>query len=188
MLKRCIMIALAVLTVVLPSCSAETVGGVAVPDTLTAGNVPLVLNGVGLRQRFFMKIYAGALYLEKKSSDARKIIAAEAPMAIRMHFIHDGVPSRKLIEAWNEGFENSTRGDTAALASQIEKFNACFTEAARAGDVYDIIYSPGQGIRVYKKNQLRGAIQGTAFKKALFGIWLGEKPADQNLKEDMLGK
>jgi len=25
------------------------------------------------------------------------------------------------------------------------------------------------------------------FKKALFGIWLGEEPADENLKQGMLG-
>jgi len=188
MLKRYMMIALTALTVFLPLCSAETIGGATIPDTLTAGNIPLVLNGVGLRKKFFMKIYAGALYLEEKSSDAQKIISAEAPMAIRMHFIHDGVPSRKLIETWNEGFEKSTGGNTAPIAAEIEKFNACFTEEARTGDVYDIIYSPGQGIRVYKKNQLRGAIQGAAFKKALFTIWLGGNPADKDLKEGMLGK
>ncbi len=169
--------------------SAETaIGGVAVPDTLTAGNTPLVLNGVGLRKKFFMKIYAGALYLPAKSQDAPEIIAAEEPMAIRMHFIYDGVSSEKLIETWNEGFEKSTGGNTAPIAPQIAKFNACFTGDAKSGDIYDIIYTPGQGVRVYRKNQLRGAIEGMAFKKALFGIWLGDKPADDDLKAGMLGK
>lgn len=175
--------------IMFPSLSyAEKIGGVDIPDSLTAGNVPLVLNGAGLRKKFFMKIYAGALYLQQKSDEARKIIDAEEPMAIRMHFIYDGVSSQKLIETWNEGFANSTGGNPGPITPQIEKFNACFTEDAKAGDVYDIMYTPGQGVRIYIKNQLRGAIQGVAFKKALFAIWLGEKPADEGLKEGMLGK
>ena len=33
-----------------------------------------------------------------------------------------------------------------------------------------------------------GTIRGLDFKKALFAIWLGEKPADNSLKQGMLGK
>lgn len=187
MLRRMVIIGWAAL-VMFPILSlAVDIGGVTIPESLTAGNVPLVLNGAGLREKFFVKVYAGALYLQEKSRDPRRIIEAEEPMAIRMHFIHDGVSSKKLIDTWNEGFHRSTGGNTAPIASQIEKFNACFSEDASAGDIYDIIYTPAQGMRIYKKNQLRGAIQGSSFKKSLFSIWLGEEPADKNLKEGMLG-
>ena len=80
MLKRLFMILWAALLMFAAPGSAEEVGGVAIPDSLTAGNVPLVLNGAGLRKKLFIKIYAGALYLQEKSQDPRKIIAAEAPM------------------------------------------------------------------------------------------------------------
>ena len=187
MLRRLMMIGW-ITVMMCPALSyAEKIGGVDIPDSLTAGNTPLVLNGAGLRKKFFMNIYAGALYLHEKSHDARKIIEAEEPMAIRMHFIYDGVSRKKLIDTWNEGFDNGTDGKTAPIAPQLEKFNACFTEDAKAGDVYDFIYTPSQGVRVYKKKELRGAIQGIAFKKALFAIWLGENPADEDLKEGMLG-
>lgn len=176
------------LAVFAPLSFAVEIGGVTLPGSLTAGNVPLVLNGAGVREKFFVKVYAGALYLQKKSADARGVIQAEEPMAIRMHFIHDKVSSRKLIDTWNEGFQRSTAGNTASIAPQIEKFNACFAEDARAGDIFDLIYTPGQGVRVYKKNQLMGAILGSDFKQSLFAIWLGEKPADQGLKEGMLGQ
>ncbi|MGB0368446.1 MAG: chalcone isomerase family protein, partial [Flavobacteriales bacterium] len=56
------------------------------------------------------------------------------------------------------------------------------------GNVFDIIYVPGTGVESYKNGQLEGTIEGMDFKKALFGIWLGEKPADGDLKEAMLGK
>ena len=33
----------------------------------------------------------------------------------------------------------------------------------------------------------KGVIEGYDFKKALFGIWLGDNPADEGLKEGLLG-
>ena len=39
----------------------------------------------------------------------------------------------------------------------------------------------------YKNGKKRGVIEGLAFKQALFGIWLGGVPADDSLKEEMLG-
>ncbi|MEA3471658.1 MAG: chalcone isomerase family protein [Thermodesulfobacteriota bacterium] len=30
--------------------------------------------------------------------------------------------------------------------------------------------------------------KGLEFKKALFGIWLGDKPAQRSLKKEMLGR
>ena len=39
-----------------------------------------------------------------------------------------------------------------------------------------------------KTDKKGGLIKGPLnFKQALFGIWLGGKPADSSLKEDMLG-
>jgi hypothetical protein len=32
-----------------------------------------------------------------------------------------------------------------------------------------------------------GTIPGLPFKRALFAIWLGDKPADRSLKQAMLG-
>ena len=186
MVKRWMLLFL-VVVLLSPAAVAMEIGGVVLPDTLVAGSQDLVLNGAGLRTKLFVKVYAGGLYLRQKSGDAASIVAADEPMAIRMHFIHDGVSSQKLIETWNEGFANATGGATAPLQSEIDQFNGFFSQEAKAGDVYDIIYTPEQGVRVYAKGQLKGLIQGLPFKQAVFAIWLGEKPADKSLKAGMLG-
>ena len=67
-------------------------------------------------------------------------------------------------------------------------FNAYFSQKAEKNDIYDIIYIPEQGVSVYIKGELKGTIKGLDFKKAVFSIWLGEKPADSNLKKKMLGE
>ncbi|MCB1044576.1 MAG: chalcone isomerase family protein [Acidobacteria bacterium] len=162
------------------------IGGVTLPDKMTVGDASLVLNGAGLRKKLFIKVYAGGLYLQAKSSDQNKVIKADEPMAVRLHFIYDGVSSEKLTEAWNEGFKNATGGKTAAIQAKIDTFNGMFSQTANKGDVYDVIYEPGKGTSVLVNGVSKGTVEGLEFKQAVFGIWLCDKPADSGLKEGML--
>ncbi len=186
-MKRLMVITLAVLMMTSLATAAQ-IGKVTLPDSLMAGNDTLLLNGAGFRKKLFIKVYAGGLYLMKKNNDPKKIIGADEPMAIRMHFIYDGVSSKKLIDGWNEGFVKGTGGNIAPIKTEIDQFNSFFSEEAKKNDIYDIIYVPGQGVSVYMKGALKGTIKGIDFKRAVFSIWLGEKPADAKLKKWMLGK
>lgn len=186
-MKRLLVITLAAL-MVSPAVFAAQIGTVTLPDSLTAGSDTLLLNGAGFRKKLFIKVYVGGLYLKQKSADAASIIGADAPMAIRMHFVYDGVSSQKLIDGWNEGFANATGGNITPITTEIGQFNAFFKEEAKKNDIYDMVYLPGEGVRVSIKGKVVGTVKGLDFKKALFGIWLGEKPADGKLKNGMLGQ
>jgi len=186
MTKKLLLVTLAILMVTSLAVAKE-IGGAKLPDSLMAGETKLLLNGAGLRKKLFIKVYAGGLYLTKYATDPQKVIEADEPMAIRMHFIYDGVSGKKLVDGWNEGFDKATGGDTSSIKKGIDLFNSFFTDEAKKNDVYDIIYIPGQGVQVFMKGKLRGTVEGLDFKKALFAIWLGKKPADKGLKKGMLG-
>lgn len=171
-----------------PAAVAMQVGEVTLPDSLTAGTDELILNGAGFRKKLFVKVYAAGLYLKEKQTDPQKILDADTPMAIRMHFVHSEVSGKKLVDAWNEGFVNGTGGNIAPIKTEIDTFNAFFFQEAKKNDIYDIVYIPEQGVGVYIKGELKGTIKGLDFKKAVFSIWLGEKPADSTLKRKMLGE
>jgi hypothetical protein len=189
MMVRRVFVAVVSLLLVASFATAKEIGGVNLPDSLMAGKTKVILNGAGLRKAMvFVKVYAGGLYLVKKNTDPGKIIAADEPMAVRMHFIRDGVSNETLINAWNEGFTKATAGNIAPIKKEIDTFNAFFTEEAKKDDIYDIIYIPEEGVKVYMKGVLKGSIKGLDFKKALFAIWLGKDPADSKLKKGMLGK
>ncbi len=183
------LVTLAVAAILLSTTAfAVKIGGVNLPDTLKAGESTLVLNGAGLRKKLWIKVYAGGLYLSHKSNDQNQIINADEPMAVRMHFIHDGIAPKKLIDAWDEGFEAATNDNVAPIQMQIDKFNATFNVEVHEGDVYDLIYVPQEGVSVYFNGKKMDTIAGLAFKKALFGIWLCDDPADSGLKEGMLNQ
>ena len=184
---RSILAVLAAVVMIASPASAEKLAGVELAGAIQANGVKLVLNGAGIRSKAFFKLYVGGLYLEEKSQDPGGIMAADSPMAIRLHIVSGLVSQEKMLAATDEGFKNSTGGNTAPIAERIARYNACFSEEIEEDDVYDMLYIPGEGVRVLRNRELKGTIEGLDFKRALFGIWLSDQPADEDLKEGMLG-
>ncbi|MCA1966623.1 MAG: chalcone isomerase family protein [Flavobacterium sp.] len=166
----------------------NTVAGVKVDAKMSLEGQSLVLNGAGTRVKMFMDMYVGALYLEKKSTNASEIMNSKEGAAIKLNIVSGLITSDKMISAINEGFENATGKKTAPLKAKIDKFKGFFKEEIKKGDVFIIINVPNEGVVVYKNGVKKGSIDGHDFKKALFGIWLCDKPADKDLKDEMLGK
>jgi hypothetical protein len=163
---------------------AETV----MPDTFTAGEDTLVLNGQGTRTKFFLTMYRAALYLPEKSDRAERIVQDDRPMAIRLIMESSLITSEKMEKATLEGFEKSTGGKTEPVAEEINRFLSVFREEIKENDVYDMVYSPASGVRVVKNGDEREVINGLAFKQALFGIWLSPDPVQESLKKELLGE
>ena len=172
------------------SVNAQTkVAGYAMPNTVLANGIVLKMNGGGMREKLFFNLYVGVLYLETKSSDANGIIAADKPMAIKLRITSGMIDKDNMEEAVREGFTKSTNGNEAALKKDVDNLiNKAFGDEIVKGDVFDFIYVPGKGTIIAKNNKLLVNIKGLAFKKALFGIWLCDQPADSDLKVKMLGK
>lgn len=186
---RILFASIVALMMAIPSEAQVTINGVTLPATLKAGDETISLNGGGIRKKLFFKLYVGGLYLAKKSSDANTIISADEAMAVKLQITSGMISSENMSEAITEGFENSTNGNTAPLKSKITEFvNTFKKEEIVEGNVFDVIYVPGVGVQSYKNGKLQGTIEGMDFKKALFGIWLCDKPADEDLKAAMLGK
>ena len=163
----------------------KTINGVKFPLTEKIGKNELVLNGGGLREKYWMDLYVAALYLEVKTTDASKVIYGTEEMAIHIKIISSSVTRERFLESVNEGFANAT---SKASAEDKKKFIGFFSDEFKIGDVIHFDYTPDKGLKVTKNGVVKGTIPGYDFKKALFGIWLGNNPADDDLKAGMLGK
>ncbi len=186
--RKLLAVSLAVLLLGPTLIAGTDVGGKKLPDSITIGEHKLVFNGAGLRKKLFIKVYAGALYLNAKSKNRAAVLAADEAMAVRMHFIYNGVGPDKLTEAWNEGFDAALGANKASQQKHIDAFNKLFTAEAKTDDIYEIAYLPGKGVQVIVNGKVIGTVNGgLEFKKAVFGIWLGEKSALKDLGDAMLG-
>jgi hypothetical protein len=179
-----------VLTLIImsPASNAKEIEGINMPESLEVAKSKLILNGAGVRSKFFMDLYVGGLYLQDKSNNPKEIMEGDEPMAIRLHIISSLITSKKMENATREGFENATKGNEGPIKSQIEEFISVFKEKIEKNDIFELIYLPAKGLEVYKNGEFKSRIEGLAFKQALFGIWLCDKPAQKSLKEEMLGK
>jgi hypothetical protein len=131
-------------------------------------------------------MYVAGLYLDQKNKDANSIIAANKPMSLKIHVVSSLISSAKMKEAVTEGFQKSTKGKTEPLKEKIAQFTNAFSEEIKPGDIYDIVYN-NESVQILKNNKSKAEISGLDFKKAVFGIWLCDSPADADLKTALLG-
>jgi hypothetical protein len=168
------------------SFSQTRVAGVELPNQIIVADQKLQLEGAGTRVKLWMDMYAMGLYLTQDMTDAKKIISIDESMGIRLEIISGLITSEKMESATREGFKNATNGEMENIKQEIDDFISVFQNNIEKKDVFEFIYSPATGTMVYKNGELKQSIPGLSFKQALFGIWLCNKPADNNLKEKLL--
>jgi hypothetical protein len=166
---------------------AREVAGVDLPEQVTLAGQTLVLNGAGVREKFFFDIYVAALYLQQKERDAGKILAQDRPWRMVMHFLYRKVDREKLANGWEEGF--SANLDAAwldRLRARLDHFESLFP-TMRRGEEIVLDYEPGKGVLVNIEGKEKGVIGGGDFARALLGVWLGREPVTEELKTALLG-
>ncbi len=169
--------------------SQTKIAGIVMPNIMKVGDQYLKLNGGGVREKMFMDLYIGCLYLKEKTTSASHVIDANELMGMKLRIISGMVDNDNFEEALREGFEKSTGDNISPIETRMEKLiDVGFEEDIETGDIYDIVYKPKKGCTLTKNGDFVVTIKGLDFKKALFGIWFCEDPADESLKDDMLGK
>jgi hypothetical protein len=172
------------------AASAAACRGVNFPETIEVHGTALALNGLGIRKATFLKInvYVAALYVprELRAADAHALIASPGPMELVLHFVR-GVGARDIRKAFEEGFAAQGGGHVpAAIAAQVAMLNG-WMQDMRSGEPLTFVRIPGSGIEVELDGRTLGAISGEDFARALFAIWLGDRPPNPELKAGLLG-
>ena len=186
MRKFALLLGVVVLVVAsLSNVRAAELAGVTLPETVQVGGKNLVLNGLGLRKKFIVKVYVAGLYLEQKSSDANAILKAEALKRIVMHFLH-GVSKNQLADAFDESFSNNAADARKTVKTDIERMLGAL-EPVKEGDQMVFTYVPGEGTTLAINGKEKLTIASPAFGPVLLSVWLGPKPPNADLKKGMLG-
>ncbi len=176
------------LTISVPLAHADVeVKGVSVPEEVTFSGHTMVLNGVGVRTRFFVDAYVAALYLPEVSSDPDGILASGSPLDIRVTIISDMVTGDRFAESAMDGFVRSTHGDLGPIRPQVDTMIKTFRNSLDVGDVFDLVYNPDAGTEIYRNGELQEVVEGLDFRSAMAGIWLSEDPVQTSLRDQMLG-
>jgi hypothetical protein len=192
MLARTLLVSLALYAAVLPAHAVE-VEGVHIDERVyIAQGVPqLLLNGVGVRRKLVVaKVYVAALYLTAKQASAQAVLADPGAKRLALHVLQEEVDADDLIAALHDGLiANNQPPDLAPLEARIRDLAAMMRAMGRINQGGSVLldYLPGIGTRITVNGVARITIPGEDFNRALLRIWLGERPVDGRLKQELLG-
>jgi Chalcone isomerase-like len=168
---------------------AVEISGVKLEDKLQLDTHQLVLSGAGIRAKFFVHVYAAALYLGEKAHTAEAVLADSGAKRMSFHLMRD-VSGRQVLDGINEAIlPNSSEEEMKALESRLYAFEKIFTSVPeiKKGETVNLDYIPGLGTRVTVNGADKGHIAGEDFYRALLKIWVGRKPVQASLKKHLLG-
>ena len=165
--------------------SAVLVSGVDLPDTVNAEGKTLKLNGAGLRKKAIFKVYVGALYVENPTHDAAALLSSNQIKSMRLRMMRS-VKGKQIGESIEEGFARNSKAQLDKLKDRLAKFTAMVPDVEEGDDIV-MTWVPDQGTRVSVRGTDRGVIEGRDFADALFAVWLGPDPVQDDLKKALVG-
>jgi Chalcone isomerase-like len=165
--------------------------GVKYERTAQIGNVPLQLQGAGIRYKVFFKVYTAGLYLTTKAGTTEAVLAAPGPKRMHIVMLRD-IDANELGKLFTKGMEqNSPREEFSKSINGVLRMSDLFSAKKKLakGEYFTVDWLPGSGTVVTVDG---GAptepIKEPEFFNALMKIWLGNSPADWQLKDALLGK
>jgi hypothetical protein len=154
------------------------------------------LLGVGLRTRTLLKVkvYAIGLYVADSalagplaafkgrtgSPDfAKAIVDGDFPKEVRLRITRD-LSSEQIQGAMREALAK-------ADPKHLETFVSYFP-AVKSGDLIVLSHATGGTLETVMVGQAKPPIADAAFARAVFGVWLGEKPIQADIKKDLVSR
>jgi hypothetical protein len=189
-MRRLLLVPLVLACVLATPARAEKIAGVDYPATYSVAGQPLVLNGAGIRYRFVVKVYTAGLYLAAPARSTEDVLGQPGPKRLHIVMLRD-IDGNTLGKLFTRGMEdNSTRAQFAKAIAGTLRLAEMFAAKKQLaeGEHFSVEWLPDRGTQVYVNGKAQGApIKEPEFFAALMRIWLGPKPADEALKQQLLG-
>ncbi len=116
-----------------------------------------MLNGVGVRRRFFVPVYVAALYVPARSSDAETLLSQRGPRRMSMKFVRE-VEAELFMTSLDVGMrKHYTPEQLAGWKDQWQTLTRVISTMvlARRADNVTWDYTPDEGARVMQNSVAR---------------------------------
>ena len=171
---------------------AAELDGVKLEDQVRVDGQPLQLNGMGLRTRYFFKVYVAGLYLPHKAGTADAAIEAAGAKRIVLVMRREA-SADEFCASIDAGLRaNNSEAQLEQVKVQTEALYGMIRAKAHAHTGMEIVldYAPSSGATTLYADDapLGPPMPGEDFFRALLRIWLGAHPVQTDLKESLLGQ
>ena len=157
------------------------------PERLRIGNRQLVLNGSGLCEWGFLGIdlYHGALYVERASTDAAELLAAEGVSVIHLQFVRS-LSKAQLGKAYTAAVRANAGDRMSEFQSAVDQLCSLLGDVAD-GQSWTFTVQPDSGVRLQFCGRYAGEVEDSAFARLFLRLYLGNQPPTEALKQALLG-
>jgi len=150
------------------------------------------LLGTGLRTKTMLKVkvYAIGLYIADSGISGqlkgkagtpelyRELVSGDFKKHVVMKFVRD-VSTSQIRDAFRESLKDA--------GPRTEEWLTNFNDI-RSGQEIVIAWVPGTGLTTKVAGADKPVVNDKAFASAVFGIWLGEKPVQEDVKKDLVSR
>lgn len=154
------------------------------------------LLGVGLRTKTFLKVkvYAVGLYVADEALKGPlaafkgktespgfygELVNGDFDKQVTLKFVRD-VDQKAIQEAWSEALAGADK-------ASLDTFLSYFPDV-KTGQEYVLRWGKGGVLETNMAGQAKPPINNKAFAARVFGIWLGEKPLQADIKKDLVAR
>jgi hypothetical protein len=154
----------------------------------TVAGKTLKLNGVALRTKFFIKVYAAGFYLENPTSDPEEAIDSEQVKQFYLHYLTSKATAKKLQEGFKEAIIEANPPELVAqYQKEIDLYASWLDQDMAPGATSIATYVPGKGLTLVFKGREQGTIESPEFARMYFRYNLGPK-ADKKMRKGFMGE
>ncbi|MCK6555526.1 DUF2878 family protein [Candidatus Binatia bacterium] len=180
-----VMSAMLIAALVAPAGAATEIEGVRFAPQVRAADVNMQLSCVGLlRYKRFIKAYVAALYVDERT--APEEVLRDIPKRLELSYFW-GIGAADFGKAGDQILAQNVDAETLAkLRPRLDTINSWYRDV-KPGDRYSLTYVPGVGTELALNGDPIGVVEGADFAAAYFRIWLGDRPIDASLRDQLLG-
>lgn len=172
----------------LASAGDMKIADVNFPGEKVVDGKTLQLNGVALKTKFFIKVFAGGFYLENPTKEAAEAIESEQVKQFHLHYLTSKATAQKLQEGFKEAIAEANPPDLVEKYRQeIDLYASWLDQDMAPGATSVTTYVPGKGLTLVFKGQEKGTIADKTFAQMYFRYNLGEN-ADDAMREGYLAQ
>lgn len=181
-------LAMTALMAAFPAAAREP-QGLGLTETAQVAGRELKLTGSGISARMIFKIYAMALYLLDEKRSAEYVEDSDEPRRLVISMLRDisGEDFSKVVLDYATQNQRQIGAKAATQFLQIGQAIGSRPNGLRKGDTLTLDWVPGTGVVIeLNRKPLVEPMRDIQFYNLLLGIWLGDKPADPELKSKLL--
>ncbi len=153
------------------------------PSTFVDGH-ELVLNGVGLRSMFMVRVYVASLYLETPSSNPALIISNRQEKVPTRHFLHS-IDADQMIASMEQGIRDNSPDLSQDQIVDRNQLLKSLKDVQPGDELRFVIGKTGETL-VFQNGKMSADLKSPSSSEMLLSVWMGQAPPTADVKAGLL--